>query len=113
MLFAASLDAFAVAIAAPGTPPHLSRPPPPVANASVIVLAWLAAMSSTSAVRVPGTIVEITLVFQSMLMLVSLYAPNSSPAGAVPPPIGGGGGFVGPPPPGGGGGGFVGPPPPP
>src|SRR6478735_10671315 len=116
MLFAENDCAFADAIAAPGTPPQFSLPHSPVANASVIVFAWFATMSSTSGVRVPGTIVEITLVFQFMLIDVSLYAPKINPAGAVPPPDGGGGGFVGPGggfigPPGGGGGGFEGPPP--
>ena len=67
-----SAGAFAVAIAAPGTPPQFSLPHSPVANASVIVLPPARARSSTSGVRVPDTIVEMTLVFQSMLMLVSL-----------------------------------------
>src|SRR6185295_11739315 len=69
---ALSCDAFAAAIAAPGTPPQLSLPHSPVANARVIVLLPFAGRSLTSGVAVPGTIVEMTLVFQFMLMLVSL-----------------------------------------
>src|SRR5690606_3085154 len=72
--------------------PQFSLPHGPVANASVIVFAPFATMSSASGVRVPGTSVEIVFVFQSMLMLVSLYALKMRPAGAVPPSGGGGGG---------------------
>ena len=63
---------FAVAIAAPGTPPQFSLPHSPVAKASVTVLPPLAARSAAMPAREPDSIVEATLVFQSMLMLVSL-----------------------------------------
>ena len=67
-----SSGAFADAIAAPGTPPQFSLPHSPVANASVIVLAPLAVRSVASAVGAPLTLVVMTLVFQFMLMAVSL-----------------------------------------
>src|SRR3569623_1310922 len=81
----ASADAFACAIAAPGTPPLYSLPHSPVANASVIAWEPTLVRSSTSATREPGTVVEMTFVFQFMLIDVSLYALNTRPAGAVPP----------------------------
>ena len=68
----ASADALAEAMAAPGTPPQLSLPHSPVAKASEMVLPPLAGRSLASGVAEPDTIVVMTLVFQFMLMLVSL-----------------------------------------
>ena len=62
----------AVAIAAPCTPPQFSLPHSPVAKASVTVLAPAPVRSTASVVGDPDTLVEMTLVFQFMLMLVSL-----------------------------------------
>src|SRR6478736_4645219 len=62
----------AVAMAAPGTPPQFSLPHSPVAKDSVTVEPPLATRSPASAVAAPETLVLITLVFQFMLMLVSL-----------------------------------------
>ena len=67
-----SSDTLAVAMAAPCTPPQFSLPHSPVAKASVMVLPPLAVRSVASAVGAPETLVEMTLVFQFMLMLVSL-----------------------------------------
>src|SRR3954451_18510621 len=65
-------ETLADAIAAPCTPPQFSLPHSPVAKASVTVLPPAPARSVPSAVGAPDTFVEMTLVFQFMLMLVSL-----------------------------------------
>src|SRR5271165_6940051 len=65
-------DTLAEASAAPATPPQFSLPHSPVANARVIVLPPAAVRSLASPVADPETAVEITFVFQFMLMLVSL-----------------------------------------
>jgi hypothetical protein len=68
----ASIDTFAVAIAAPCTPAQLSLPHSPVAKASVMAWPPLAGRSLASGVAEPDTSVVMTFVFQFMLMLVSL-----------------------------------------
>src|SRR3954464_15605672 len=63
-------ETLADAIAAPCTPPQFSVPHSPVARASVTVLPPAPARSVASCEGVPETLVEMTLVFQFMLMLV-------------------------------------------
>jgi hypothetical protein len=58
--------------ASPGSPPQFSLPHSPVAKDRVTARADASVMSVTSEVGEPGTTVEMTLVFQFMLMLVSL-----------------------------------------
>ena len=79
-----------MAIAAPATPPQFSLPHSPVANARVTVLPPAPLRLDPSGVAVPDTLVEMTFVFQFMLMLVSLYGLKTRPAGAFPvepPPV--------------------------
>src|SRR4051794_17192053 len=67
-----SSGTLADAIAAPCTPPQFSLPHSPVAKASVMALPPAPVRSVASAVGEPPTLVVMTLVFQFMLMLVSL-----------------------------------------
>ncbi len=67
----------ALAKAAAGTPPQFSLPHSPVAKASVIAPrfgTWVETRLPlpTTGRRVPVTIVDMTLVFQSRLMVMSL-----------------------------------------
>src|ERR1700760_1335624 len=87
-------------------PAQFSLPHSPVANAQVSVFK-LVGITVNTGCNVPVTAELITLVFQFMLTVTSLYGPNKNgpgggvapppPGGVVPPPPGG----VVPPPPGG------------
>src|SRR5271170_512866 len=67
-----SVGTLAVAIAAPCTPAQFSLPHSPVAKARVMVLPPADWRSLASGCAEPDTIVVMALVFQFMLMLVSL-----------------------------------------
>src|SRR3954468_12086853 len=97
----------ALANDAAGRPPQFSLPHSPVAKASVIAPrlgTWVETRLPlpTTGIRVPVTSVDMMLVFQSRLIVMSLYGLNSrSPAaggglvggggstggGVVPPPV--------------------------
>src|SRR5471032_2947170 len=86
---------FWVTSAADGTPAQPSDPHSPEANAQVST-GCLAGMTVRTGTRVPETIVEIWSTFQSMLMVTSLYEPNSRlPAGDGAGGVGGFGGVGG------------------
>src|SRR5471032_1312460 len=67
----------AAATAAGARPPQVSLPQAPVANAQVISLS-LAGLTLSSGDSVPDTAVEMTLVFQFMLTVMSLYGLNTT-----------------------------------
>jgi hypothetical protein len=69
---------------APDRPAQVSLPHSPVAKARVTALAPCLPSSVGSGVTVPETFVEMTFVFQFMLMPVSLYGPKKGPDGAGP-----------------------------
>src|SRR5579871_2509832 len=73
------------------TPAQLSEPHSPEAKAQVSVV-WCAGITLSTGERVPVTDVEIWSVFQSMLIVTSLYEPNTKPAGAGAGAGGGDGG---------------------
>src|SRR5471032_1237740 len=77
-------------------PPQFSLPHSPVANAQVTI-GSLAGSTLSSGDNVPVTAVEMTLVFQFMLTVMSLYGLNATePAGGGGTgDVGGGGGETG------------------
>src|ERR1700743_2275981 len=82
----------AAATAAGARPPQVSLPQAPVANAQVISLS-LAGLTLSTGDSVPVTAVEMTLVFQFMLTVMSLYGPYMTPLdGAGAGGVGEGGG---------------------
>src|SRR5271154_1056358 len=79
-----SSGTLADAMASPPTPAQFSLPHSPVANASVMVLSPAAVKSLARVAGPPDTLVWMTLVFQFILMLVSLYALKKSDAPRSP-----------------------------
>src|SRR3954452_2655055 len=83
---------FSAAQLAPETPPHVSLPQVPVANASVIagslgMYCDTRLPEPTTGMAVPSTADCIWSVFQFMLMVTSLYGLKSRPlTEPVPPP---------------------------
>ena len=69
---------FCATSAAGVTPAQFSQPHSPDANAQVSDVC-LAGMALRTGVRVPVTDVEIWSTFQSMLIVTSLYEPNTKP----------------------------------
>src|ERR1700761_3059189 len=63
------------------TPAQVSEPHSPEAKAQVSAL-WCEGITVSTGERVPVTDVEIWSVFQSMLIVTSLYELNTKPAGA-------------------------------
>src|ERR1051325_2090413 len=95
MYFVPALTKFctlAAATAAGARPPQVSLPHAPVAKAHVIILS-LAGLTLSTGDSVPVTAVEMPLVFQFMLTVMSLYGPSVTlPEGGG---VGVGGGGVG------------------
>src|ERR1700684_4723411 len=85
---------FSAAQLAPETPPQVSLPQVPVANASVIAGSFgmysdTRLLEPTTGRSLPSTADCISSVFQFMLMVTSLYGLKSRPlAVPVPPPPG-------------------------
>src|SRR6266702_1505931 len=82
---------FSAAQLAPGTPPQVSLPQVPVANATVIAGSFgmycdTRLPDPTTGMAVPSTADCIWSVFQFMLMVTSLYGLNSRPL-AEPVPV--------------------------
>src|ERR1700722_15756689 len=82
---------FAETSAAGWIPAQVSLPHSPVANAHVSVFRFVG-ITVNNGCRVPVTAELITLVFQFMLIVTSLYGPNTNgPGGGVvvppPPPV--------------------------
>src|SRR4051812_22811302 len=75
---------FCATRAAGVTPAQFSEPHSPDAKAQVIEFC-LAGITLSTGERVPVTDVEIWLTFQSMLIVMSLYEPNTKPDGGGEP----------------------------